>query len=75
VARQYPRKHIADLLRALPIVRRAVPGAHAIIAGDGPEHGNLRALVAELKLHDAVRFTGALPDDDLALLYRQADHH
>jgi glycosyltransferase involved in cell wall biosynthesis len=73
VARQYPRKHIADLLRARPIVRRGVPGAHAIIAGDGPEHGNLRALAAELKLHDAVRFTGALPDDDLALLYRQAD--
>src|SRR6266508_1755627 len=44
VARQYPRKHIADLLRALPTVRRAVPRARAVIAGDGPEHANLRAL-------------------------------
>jgi glycosyltransferase involved in cell wall biosynthesis len=73
VARQYPRKHIADLLRALPAVRRAVPQAHAVIAGDGPEHASLRALAAELSLNDAVRFTGALADDDLELLYRQAD--
>src|SRR5215213_3084202 len=73
VARQYPRKHVADLVRALPIVRRAVPRARAVIAGDGPEHNSLRALAAELGLNDAVRFTGALPDEDLALLYRQAD--
>src|SRR5215213_7198017 len=73
VARQYPRKHVADLLRALPTVCRAVPQARAVIAGDGPEHNSLRALAAELGLNDAVRFTGALPDEDLALLYRQAD--
>jgi glycosyltransferase involved in cell wall biosynthesis len=73
VARQYPRKHVADLLRALPAVRRAIPGARAVIAGDGPEHANLRTLAAELGLSDAVTFTGALPDDDLARLYCQAD--
>ena len=73
VARQYPRKHVADLLRALPEVRRAVPRARAVIAGDGPEHARLRALAAELSLDDAVIFTGALADDQLALLYRQAD--
>jgi glycosyltransferase involved in cell wall biosynthesis len=73
VARQYPRKHIADLLRALPAVRRAMPRARAVIAGDGPEHTKLRALAAELGLNDAALFTGALADDELALLYRQAD--
>jgi glycosyltransferase involved in cell wall biosynthesis len=73
VARQYPRKHIADLLRALPAVQRAVPRAHAVIAGDGPEHASLRALASELRLAEAVRFTGALSDDRLELLYRQAD--
>jgi glycosyltransferase involved in cell wall biosynthesis len=73
VARQYPRKHVADLLRAMPAVRRAVPRARALIAGDGPEHARLRALAAELGLSEAVVFTGALPDDELALLYRQAD--
>jgi glycosyltransferase involved in cell wall biosynthesis len=73
VARQYPRKHIADLLYALPTVRNAVPRARVVVAGDGPEHASLLALAAELVLNDAVTFTGALPDDQLELLYRQAD--
>jgi glycosyltransferase involved in cell wall biosynthesis len=73
VARQYPRKHVADLLRALPAVRRAVPRARAVIAGDGPEHAALLALASQLRLGDAVSFTGALPDDELARLYRHAD--
>lgn len=74
VARQYPRKHIADLLRALPIVRRAAPQAHAIIVGDGPEHTALARLVADLGLHEAVQLTGVIPDDDiLASMYRRAD--
>jgi glycosyltransferase involved in cell wall biosynthesis len=74
VARQYPRKHIADLLRALPAVRRAVPRARAVIVGDGPEHKALRGLAAELGLGDAAQFLGSLPDDaQVARCYRQAD--
>lgn len=53
MARQYPRKHIADLLRAMPLVRAAIPNAHAVVVGDGPEHASLRALAAELRLGDA----------------------
>jgi glycosyltransferase involved in cell wall biosynthesis len=74
VARQYPRKHVADLLRAMPQVRRDVPSAHAVIIGDGPEHAPLRALAAELGLGDAVQFLGAIADDDeVARWYRHAD--
>jgi glycosyltransferase involved in cell wall biosynthesis len=73
VARQYPRKHIADLLRALPAVRQAIPRVRTLIAGDGPEHTALRELAARLDLGDAVVFTGALPDAELARLYRRAD--
>jgi phosphatidyl-myo-inositol dimannoside synthase len=74
VARHYPRKHIADLLRALPAVRRAVPRARAVIVGDGPEHSNLRALAAELGLDGTVQFLGSLPDDvQVARCYRLAD--
>lgn len=74
VAHQYPRKHVADLLRALPIVRRAVPHACAVIVGDGPEHANLRRLAAELGLGDAARLLGGVPDDrEVARLYRHAD--
>lgn len=74
VARQYPRKHIADLLRAMPLVRRAVPNARAVIVGDGPVHASLRMLAHELKLGDAVQLLGSIPDDDMvARLYRHAD--
>lgn len=73
VARQYPRKHVADLLRALTLVRQSVPQVHTIIVGDGPEHAALRALAAQLGLGNTARFTGALPDDELMRMYRQAD--
>ncbi len=74
VARQYPRKHVVDLLRALPAVRRAIPHAHVWVVGDGPEHGKLRAVADELQLGDGVRFFGAIPDDaQVARMYRHAD--
>jgi glycosyltransferase involved in cell wall biosynthesis len=74
VARQYPRKHVADLLRALPEVRRVVPHARAVIVGDGPEHPRLRAMAGELGLGHMVQFLGAVPDDEhVARLYSTAD--
>lgn len=63
VARQYPRKRIADLLRAFVRVRARLPAARLVIIGDGPEHRWLRALVAALGLADAVQLLGGLPDD------------
>lgn len=67
VARQYPRKHIADLLHAFALVLRAEPRARLVIIGDGPEHQALRALAVRLRLGEAVRFLGGLPDDDAVL--------
>jgi glycosyltransferase involved in cell wall biosynthesis len=73
VARQYPRKHVADLLRALPMVRRVVPEARAVIVGDGPEHAALRRVAAQLELGGAVTFRGAVDDATLLSCYRSAD--
>lgn len=74
IARQYPRKRVVDLIDALPLVRRAVPHACALIVGDGPEHAALRRQAERLGLREAVHFFGALPDDDaVARLYRAAD--
>ena len=64
VARQYPRKHVQDLLRAFVRVQRAIPRAKLVIIGDGPEHAGLQALSRQLGLHGVVRLLGALPDDD-----------
>lgn len=63
VARQYPRKHIADLIRAWPSVRAQVPAAKLVIIGDGPEHTKLAALAQGLGLAESVALLGALPDD------------
>jgi glycosyltransferase involved in cell wall biosynthesis len=74
VARQYRRKHVADLLRAMPRVRRSVPQARALVVGDGPEHANLRRLWGELSLGESVRLLGEIPDDgEVARLYRGAE--
>jgi glycosyltransferase involved in cell wall biosynthesis len=64
VARQYPRKHVADLLRAFAALRPRAPDARLAIVGDGPEHQPLRALAAQLGLGPEVRFLGGIPDDD-----------
>ena len=63
VARQYPRKHIADLLHAWPNVVAHVPQATLTIIGDGPDHDRLRAIVHRFNLEASVRLLGALPDD------------
>ncbi|MCU0494465.1 MAG: glycosyltransferase family 4 protein [Chloroflexaceae bacterium] len=62
VARQYPRKHIADLLHAFVQVKEEVPFARLIIIGDGPDHEFLLELARSLKLEGIARFMGGLPD-------------
>jgi len=74
VARQYPRKRIADLLRAFVRVRARLPAARLVIIGDGPEHSRLRALVAALGLADVVQLLGGLPDDAAVMAwYKRSD--
>lgn len=74
VARQYPRKRIADLIRAFAHVWQHLPAAELVIIGDGPEHNNLRALATELNLGSACRLLGAIPDDDeVKAWYYRAD--
>ncbi len=63
VARQYPRKRVADLITAFRTVCDRLPGARLVVIGDGPEHGALQALVEQLALGPAVRLLGALADD------------
>ncbi len=64
VARQYPRKRIADLLHAFVRVQQQIPQARLIIIGDGPEHAALRALAHSLHIDQGVQFLGSVPDDN-----------
>ncbi len=73
VARQYPRKDTATLLRALPLVRHRIPGVRLRVLGGGPELPRLRALAEELALGEAVAFEGPIPgDEEVRRAYLQA---
>jgi teichuronic acid biosynthesis glycosyltransferase TuaC len=51
----------------------ALPSAHLVIVGEGPEAGALRRLAEALRLRERVRFLGPLPQDRLASWYHAAD--
>lgn len=57
------------VIRALP----SLPQIRLVIAGDGPLQNDLRRLAARLDVADRVRFTGAVPQVELAKLYNAAD--
>jgi phosphatidylinositol alpha-1,6-mannosyltransferase len=73
VSRLVPRKGQDTLIRALRLVRRAVPDAALLLVGRGPYESDLRTLAAELGLTADVVFTGGVPADQLALHYAAGD--
>lgn len=64
-----PRKAHDLVIEALTFL----PDADLLIAGDGPEEKNLKALTARLGLEPRVRFLGRLEHADLPELYGAAD--
>jgi glycosyltransferase involved in cell wall biosynthesis len=73
VARMYARKRIADLLRAAPRVRAAVPGVRFRVVGRGPEWDAVQRLHAELGLDGLVDLLGDVSLAELAAEYVAAD--
>ena len=73
VARLDWHKGFDTVIRAMPAVRAAHPGARYAIGGVGASRAHLERLVAELRLGDAVRFLGFVPEADLPALYNTAD--
>ncbi len=71
VSRLVPRKGQDALVRVLPAVRRRVPGTRLLLVGDGPDAARLRALAAPHG--DAVVFTGAVPEGELAAHHAVGD--
>ncbi|NAZ88253.1 glycosyltransferase family 4 protein [Kineococcus indalonis] len=61
VSRLVARKGQDVLVRALPEVRRRVPGAALLIVGDGPHRPAVERLVDRLGLRGHVVLTGAVP--------------
>jgi phosphatidylinositol alpha-1,6-mannosyltransferase len=73
VSRLVPRKGQDMLIRALPAVRRRVPGAALLIVGGGPYRGTLQRLAREQGVEADVVFTGSVPWAELPAHYAAGD--
>jgi phosphatidylinositol alpha-1,6-mannosyltransferase len=73
VGRLQKRKGHDHLIRALPAIRRRVPGVLYAVAGDGEERAGLEALARQEGVADAVRFLGEPDDRALVECYQQCD--
>jgi phosphatidylinositol alpha-1,6-mannosyltransferase len=73
VSRLEWHKGIDTVIRALPAIRAAHPGARYAVTGVGERRPQLERLAAGLGLGDAVRFLGAVPDAELPSVYNAAD--
>jgi phosphatidylinositol alpha-1,6-mannosyltransferase len=73
VSRLVPRKGQDMLIRALPAVRRRIPGAALLIVGGGPYRPTLERLVREQGVESDVVFTGSVPWEELPAHYAAGD--
>ncbi|MFJ6381689.1 glycosyltransferase family 4 protein [Kitasatospora sp. NPDC092039] len=73
VARLVPRKGQDVLIRALPAIRRAVPGTTLVLVGRGPDEDRLRGLARRVTEPGSVVFTGGLDHAGTAVHYAGAD--
>lgn len=73
VSRLVARKGQDTLVKALPAIRRQVPGARVLLVGDGPRRAALHRLAAECGVADAVICTGPVPWSELPAHYAAGD--
>jgi phosphatidyl-myo-inositol dimannoside synthase len=73
VSRLVPRKGQDVLVRALPAIRAAVPGAGLLLVGGGRDEGRLRRLCGRLGVAEHVVFTGRVPWPELPAHHDAAD--
>jgi len=73
VSRLVPRKGQDMLVRALPEIRRRVPGAVLLLVGDGPQRAALRRLAAQFGVDGAVHAAGSVPWSTLPAYHAAGD--
>src|ERR687894_331669 len=73
VSRLVARKGQDTLVKALPAIRRQVPGARLLLVGDGPQRAALHRLAARCGVADAVVCTGPVPWSELPAHYAAGD--
>jgi phosphatidylinositol alpha-1,6-mannosyltransferase len=73
VSRLVWRKGQDTLIRAMPAILRQIPDAALLIVGGGPYRSELERLTGQTGVAGAVRFTGAVPWDELPAHYGAGD--
>lgn len=64
---------IETAIKAIGLLHTEIPEIRLMVAGSGPQRGELEALVRSLALQDKVEFVGRLEPDDMAVLYQRCD--
>jgi glycosyltransferase involved in cell wall biosynthesis len=74
VARLHPYKGLEDLIRAMSIVAKSLPGVVLYIMGKGPSGPDLKKLVGDLQLEKTVRFVETpVPNTRMPPVYSSCD--
>ena len=73
VGRLVPVKNIGLQIEAMAEVLKKYPLAQLWIVGDGPEKGNLRFKIANLKLKNSVKLLGWKEKEEMAEIYKKTD--
>ena len=73
VGRLAPEKELPSLLRAFAAVRAEHHDARLILIGDGPVRAALEQMTQQLRIADAVTFTGRLESADVVRWLRASD--
>lgn len=66
-------KNLIAIIEQFPQVLADIPNAKLLLAGDGPQLKELKALTAKLNLTDKVVFPGFVAHDQVNVLYQAAD--
>lgn len=73
IGRVVAYKGLPNLLRAVDQLLRAGRKVELLLGGKGPQLDELKALAIALRLGDAIRFLGFVPDGAVGRLYASAD--
>jgi phosphatidyl-myo-inositol dimannoside synthase len=73
ISRLVPRKGQDTLIRAMPDVRRRVPGAVLLIVSGGPDRDRLKRLARACDVESDVVFAGSVPYAELPAHYAAGD--
>lgn len=71
--RLVPRKGVDRLIETMPRIRAQHPEAILLVAGDGPQRGDLQELAATVGGEATARFLGAVAPEELPALYALAE--